>query len=54
MQELVDSMPDQDLFDTGVFRGPYWNNLAEWLQVAWEHEEEHADQIQLWRKQWNI
>jgi len=51
MQELVRSMSDQHLFDAGPFRGPYWENLAEWLQVAWEHEEEHAAQIQAWRGQ---
>ena len=51
MQELVRSMSDQHLLDVGPFQGPYWENLAEWLQVAWEHEEEHAAQIQAWREQ---
>jgi hypothetical protein len=50
-QELVDTMSDQNLLETGRFHGPYWDNLAEWLQVAWEHEEEHAVQIQVWRDQ---
>ena len=54
MQELLSSMSNQDLFDIGTFQGPYWDNLAEWLQVAWEHEEEHTAQILLWRKQRNI
>lgn len=49
--ELVGSMSDQHLLDTDAFPGPYWHNLAEWLQVAWEHEEEHASEIQSWREQ---
>jgi uncharacterized damage-inducible protein DinB len=51
LQELVGSMSDRDLFGGGPFQGPYWENLAEWLQVAWEHEEEHIAQIQVWREQ---
>ncbi len=47
IQELVGSLSDRDLFENGPFRGPYWENLAEWLQVAWQHEEEHIAQIQI-------
>lgn len=53
IQELVGSLSDRDLFENGPFRGPYWENLAEWLQVAWQHEEEHIAQIQIRRKQWD-
>jgi hypothetical protein len=50
LQALVRSMPDAGLFGAGPFRGPYWNSLAEWLRVAWEHEAEHAIQIEAWRE----
>ena len=54
MQELVGNLSDRDLFVDGAFQGPYWKNLAEWLQVAWEHEEEHTAQILIWREQSDI
>ncbi len=50
MQELLDRLSDKELFGAGLFPGPYWNNLAEWLQIAWEHEEEHVAQILTWRE----
>ncbi|MDY6878329.1 MAG: DinB family protein [Chloroflexota bacterium] len=50
LQELLISMPDEDLFRAGLFQGSYWDNLTGWLQVAWEHEEEHAAQIWAWRR----
>jgi hypothetical protein len=53
INELLSSMSDQDVFNVGPFRGPYWDNLAEWLQIAWKHEEEHTTQIQVWREQRN-
>ena len=31
LQELVGGLSDRDLFESGPFRGPYWENLAEWL-----------------------
>jgi hypothetical protein len=49
LQELLAGMPDEDVFSVGPFQGPYWDHLAGWLQVAWEHEEEHAAQIRAWR-----
>lgn len=49
LQELLANMPDEDLFRVGPFQGPYWDNLAGWLQVTWEHEEEHVAQIRGWR-----
>jgi hypothetical protein len=49
LQELLADLPEEDLFSTGLFEGPYWDNLAGWLQVAWEHEAEHAGQIRAWR-----
>ena len=54
MQELVGSVSDRELFESDSFRGPYWESLAEWLQVAWEHEEEHIAQIRAWREQRGI
>ena len=50
IQELVREMPDRDIFNAERFQGPFWNSLADWLQVAWEHEEEHTLQIEAWRK----
>jgi hypothetical protein len=49
LQALVRSLPVEDLFRGGPFRGPYWDSLAGWLRVAWEHEEEHTQQIRAWR-----
>jgi hypothetical protein len=50
LEGLLASAPDEDVFRVGLFQGPYWDNLAGWLQVAWEHEEEHATQIRTWRQ----
>jgi len=50
LQGLLASIPDEDVFRVGPFQGPYWDHLAGWLQVAWEHEEEHATQIRAWRQ----
>jgi hypothetical protein len=50
MHELLDSLSDEEMFSIGLFKGPYWHNLAEWLKIAWEHEEEHAAQIRAWRE----
>ena len=47
IQGLVRATPERDM-KTSRFQGPFWSNLAEWLQVAWEHEEEHALQIEAW------
>lgn len=49
LQQLLDRLSDEDLSRTGPFQGPYWDHLAGWLQVAWEHEQEHAAQIRAWR-----
>ena len=51
MQALLTGISNQELFESVVFQGPYWSNLAEWLQAAWEHEEEHAAQIERWPEQ---
>jgi hypothetical protein len=50
LQGLCASMPGEAVFRAGPFQGPYWDSLAGWLQVAWEHEEEHATQIRAWRQ----
>jgi len=49
VREILADVPDEDLVHVGLFRGPYWDNLAGWLRVAWEHEQEHAAQIRAWR-----
>ena len=49
LEELLMAMPEEDLFRVGHFRGPHWDNLAGWLRVAREHEEEHAVQLRAWR-----
>jgi hypothetical protein len=51
MQALLTGISNQELFESVVFQGPYWGNLAEWLQVVWQHEEEHAAQIERWPEQ---
>ncbi len=48
--ELLAGLSDEALFRDESFRGPYWDHLAGWLQVAWEHESEHAAQIRAWRE----
>lgn len=42
---LLADIPEQDLFSNRAFEGPYWENLAGWLAVAWEHEREHAQEL---------
>jgi uncharacterized damage-inducible protein DinB len=49
LHAILADMPEADVFRGSSFRGPYWSNLAEWLQIACEHEEEHAAQIRAWR-----
>ncbi len=49
-RELLAGMSEDDIFASEQFQGPYWRNLAEWLQVAWEHEREHAVQMREWRQ----
>jgi len=50
-QELLADIPEEALFRIGPFQGPYWDTLAGWLQIAWEHEAEHAAQIRAWREE---
>jgi hypothetical protein len=52
--ELLANLSDEELFGGESFQGPYWGNLAEWLQVAWEHEDEHIAQIRAWRERRSI
>jgi hypothetical protein len=42
-------MPETGLVSYELFWGPYWDDQAGWLQVAWEHEMAHAAQIRSWR-----
>jgi hypothetical protein len=49
LEELLMAIPEEDIFRVGQFRGPHWENLAGWLRVAREHEEEHAVQLRAWR-----
>ena len=48
-EELLMEMPEEDIFRCGYLQGPQWDNLAGWLRVMREHEEEHAQQIRAWR-----
>jgi hypothetical protein len=50
LEELLLEMPEESLFRAGPMRGPQWENLAGWLRVAREHEEEHAAHIRAWRR----
>jgi uncharacterized damage-inducible protein DinB len=47
--DVINDLPEDDLFDNPLLGGPYWPNLAGWLSVAWEHEAGHAAQIRAWR-----
>jgi len=49
LHELLDEMSEEDIFRVGYLQGPQWENLAGWLRVIREHEEEHAKQIRAWR-----
>ncbi len=49
-RELLAGMSEDEVSSDIRFQGLYWRNLAEWLQVAWEHEGEHAAQIRKWRE----
>lgn len=48
-EELVNDTPEEEIFRVGHLPGPQWDNLAGWLRVAREHEEEHTTQIRAWR-----
>jgi hypothetical protein len=49
LHAIMADMLEVDIFRNSLFRGPYWGSLAEWLQIACAHEEEHAAQIRAWR-----
>lgn len=49
LEELLIALPEEEIFRAARFRGPQWDNLAGWLRVVREHEEEHAQQIRSWR-----
>jgi hypothetical protein len=49
LHELLNEMPEEDIFRIGYLQGPQWENPAGWLRVIREHEEEHARQIRAWR-----
>lgn len=49
LHELLNEMPEEDIFRIGYLHGPQWDNLAGWLRVIREHEEEHATQVRAWR-----
>jgi hypothetical protein len=48
LEGLLAEIPCEETFDCVRFQGPYWPDLAGWLQVAWEHELEHAAQVRRW------
>ncbi|MFQ6124446.1 MAG: ClbS/DfsB family four-helix bundle protein [Candidatus Heimdallarchaeota archaeon] len=43
---LLNKLSDEELFNSTRFRSPEWDNLARWVQIAFEHEAEHAQAIQ--------
>jgi len=49
LESLLEALPEEDLFRVDYLSGPQWDNLAGWLRVLREHEEEHAKQIRAWR-----
>lgn len=48
--ELLNILSDEELFGSTRFRSSEWDNLARWVQIALEHEAEHAQAIQVWRE----
>jgi hypothetical protein len=46
--ELLTTLSDEDLFISTRFCSPEWKTLADWVQIALEHEAEHARAIQAW------
>lgn len=50
---LLAGMSEDEVCSDSRFHGPYWRSLADWLQLAWEHEQEHAARIQAWRGEVN-
>jgi hypothetical protein len=49
LEQLLNGMPEEEIFQVGYLSGPQWENVAGWLRVVREHEEEHATQIRAWR-----
>jgi hypothetical protein len=45
---LIADLPEESLLGPAPFVCRYWQTLAEWLLVAWEHEEEHAAELEAW------
>lgn len=43
---LLNMLNDEELFSSPRFRSPEWETLARWVQIALEHEAEHAQAIQ--------
>ena len=49
LEELLRQLPEAEIFRGGHLAGPQWDNLAGWLRVIREHEEEHTAQLRAWR-----
>jgi uncharacterized damage-inducible protein DinB len=49
LEGVLGALPEETLLHDGRFRGPFWYNLAGWLEIAWEHELEHAAHLRTWR-----
>jgi hypothetical protein len=49
LHKVLDGTPEEEIFRVGYLQGPQWDNLAGWLRVIREHEEEHTKQIRAWR-----
>ena len=46
---LLNSLSEEDIFVSTHFRGPLWETLAEWVQIALDHYAHHARTILEWR-----
>jgi hypothetical protein len=47
--QFIADLPEERLLGSAPFVCQYWRTLADWLLVAWEHEEEHAAELETWR-----
>jgi hypothetical protein len=43
---FIAGLPEESLLGPAPFVCRYWQTLADWLLVAWEHEEEHAAELE--------
>jgi len=51
MNRLIDDLPAESLSVPAPLTCRYWDTLADWLLIAWWHEEEHAAEFEAWQAQ---